>query len=156
MSKDSLYINTPLGFLLAVADDYGLISLEFTDEQNTVQSSSNPFLEQAKAELTDYFAGSRKVFTVPFTLSGTEFQQHAWRALQTIPYGQTKSYQEQSELIGNPKAVRAIGLANGKNPISIIVPCHRVIGKNGTLTGYGGGLWRKKWLLEHEKQYCNE
>jgi AraC family transcriptional regulator of adaptative response/methylated-DNA-[protein]-cysteine methyltransferase len=101
-------------------------------------------------QLKQYFAGTLTEFTVPLDLPGTEFQQQVWHVLQTIPFGKTRSYQQQAEAINNPKAVRAVAKANGDNRISIIIPCHRVIGKNGQLTGYGGGLWRKQRLLELE------
>lgn len=104
----------------------------------------------ARQQLAEYFAGTRSVFTVALAASGTAFQHAAWAALQGIPYGQTRSYGQQATALGNPKASRAVGLANGKNPIGIIVPCHRVIGANGSLTGYAGGLEIKQWLLAHE------
>ena len=104
-------------------------------------------------QLHEYFSGDRRTFDLPLDLKGTPFQLQAWHALLEIPYGETLTYGEQAVAISNPKAVRAIGLANGKNPISIIVPCHRVIGKNGTLTGYGGGIERKKFLLQLEKNH---
>jgi methylated-DNA-[protein]-cysteine S-methyltransferase len=101
-------------------------------------------------ELEEYFQNKRTAFTVPLCLDGTDFQKRVWTALRTVPYGKTASYLDMANEIGNPKAVRAIGGANSRNPISIIVPCHRIIGKNGTLVGYEGGLWRKEWLLKHE------
>ncbi|MBN1937224.1 MAG: methylated-DNA--[protein]-cysteine S-methyltransferase [Anaerolineae bacterium] len=109
-----------------------------------------PVIEMALVQLDEYFSGVRRVFDLPLGLHGTEFQQRVWRQLLEIPYGQTASYAEVARALGNPQAVRAVGLANGKNPISIIVPCHRVIGSDGNLVGYGGGLWRKEWLLKHE------
>lgn len=102
------------------------------------------------AQLEEYFAGARTSFDVPLELTGTEFQRRVWSALRDIPYGETISYGELARRVGNPAAVRAVGLANGRNPIAIIVPCHRVIGADGSLTGYGGGLERKAWLLDHE------
>jgi len=105
-----------------------------------------PFVEQMRA----YFAGDLTDFDLPIELRGTEFQRRVWGALQDIPYGETISYGELARWVGNPKASRAVGLANGRNPVAIVVPCHRVIGANGSLTGYGGGLERKVWLLEHE------
>jgi methylated-DNA-[protein]-cysteine S-methyltransferase len=107
-------------------------------------------LPEAVRQLEEYFAGNRRVFDLPLHLDGTEFQLRVWRALTEIPYGETRSYGELAQYIGNPNASRAVGLANGRNPISILVPCHRVIGADGSLTGYGGGLPRKQWLLAHE------
>ena len=105
----------------------------------------------ARQQLIEYFAGERKDFDLPLRLNGTEFQLSVLQALQKIPYGETTSYSDIAERIGRPKAMRAVGAANGRNPIPIIVPCHRVIGSDGTLTGYGGGLHRKQWLLQHER-----
>ena len=110
----------------------------------------NEFTRQAERELTEYFAGKRSHFEVPLHFPGTDFQVAVWQALQSIPFGTTYSYQQIAEQVGSPKAVRAVGAANGNNRIAIIIPCHRVIGKNGKLTGYGGGLERKEWLLRHE------
>src|ERR1700690_2867719 len=107
-------------------------------------------LPLAARQLAEYFAGARRVFDLPLALHGTPFQQRVWRALTEIPYGETWSYGQLAKRIGNPKASRAVGLANGSNPISILVPCHRVIGADGSLTGYGGGMERKQWLLRHE------
>jgi AraC family transcriptional regulator of adaptative response/methylated-DNA-[protein]-cysteine methyltransferase len=110
----------------------------------------NEITKQTKRELTEYFDGKRKDFTVSLDAPGTEFQKSVWKVLRSIPYAGTRSYKEQAEILGKPKAVRAVANANGCNRIAIILPCHRVIGKDGSLTGYGGGLERKKWLLEHE------
>ncbi|MBX9670128.1 MAG: methylated-DNA--[protein]-cysteine S-methyltransferase [Candidatus Obscuribacterales bacterium] len=114
------------------------------------EDDSNPFLQTTQAELTEYFAGKRQEFSVPLDFLGTEFQKKVWTALLTIPYGKTKTYAEIALQIGNPKAVRAVGAANGKNPISIIAPCHRVIGSSGALTGFAGGLSKKAFLLKLE------
>jgi methylated-DNA-[protein]-cysteine S-methyltransferase len=110
-------------------------------------------LPAATQQLAEYFAGQRRHFDLPLALRGTPFQEQVWQALTEIPYGATWSYGQLAERIGNPRAVRAVGLANGRNPISILVPCHRVIGADGSLTGYGGGLERKRWLLAHEGQH---
>ncbi len=110
-------------------------------------------LKQPRAQLQAYFAGELRAFELPLAAAGTVFQQRVWRALCDISYGETISYRKLAQRIGQPSASRAVGLANGKNPISIVVPCHRVIGMNGSLTGYGGGLQRKRWLLAHEKQF---
>ncbi|HEX9971923.1 MAG TPA: methylated-DNA--[protein]-cysteine S-methyltransferase, partial [bacterium] len=113
---------------------------------------SSPHFSQLEQEIKEYFGGARKEFSVPLIIAGTVFQQQVWSALQTIPYGETRSYKQQSEIIGNPKAIRAVARANGDNRIGIIIPCHRVIGSNGELVGYGGGLWRKQYLLNLERE----
>jgi AraC family transcriptional regulator of adaptative response/methylated-DNA-[protein]-cysteine methyltransferase len=155
---------SPLGPLLAAATDRGLCMLEFADRQKLPQQSadltrwygqpvipgSHRFIDQARAELGEYFAGSRIRFDVPLDVRGTEFQEQVWQELLRIPYGATVSYEELAIRIGRDKAQRAVGLANGKNRIPIIIPCHRVIQKNGQLRGYGGGLWRKQFLLDLE------
>jgi AraC family transcriptional regulator of adaptative response/methylated-DNA-[protein]-cysteine methyltransferase len=107
-------------------------------------------------QMKEYFEGSRKEFDLPLQLLGTPFQQKVWNGLQQIPYAATRSYKEQSVFLGDVKAIRAVARANGENGLAIIVPCHRVIGENGSLVGYGGGLWRKKWLLEHERKYSGK
>ena len=112
--------------------------------------AETPLIKKASAQIEEYLKGKRKKFSLPLSMHGTEFQMDVWRALQTIPYGETRSYKQIAELVNRPKAVRAVGMANHRNPISIIVPCHRVIGHNGSLTGYGGGLPLKKYLLELE------
>ncbi|MBD8018033.1 bifunctional transcriptional activator/DNA repair enzyme AdaA [Kaistella pullorum] len=158
-------IETPLGTMIACADDNGICMLEFSDRKalptelkeiskhfnaNIIQGE-NPHFKILEQELGEYFAGKRQIFTVPLSLVGTEFQKKVWEVLRGIPYGTTRSYQQQANILGNPKAVRAVANANGLNKISIIIPCHRVIGTNGTLTGYGGGIWRKQKLLELEQ-----
>ena len=163
----STTLTSPLGDLIALADEKYLYLFEFSDHRELDQriatlektletkkeSGTNAILTQTKKELEEYFAGKRKTFTLPLAPYGTLFQMKAWKALEAIPYGETRSYLEEASMIGNPKAVRAIGGANHANPIPIIIPCHRVIGKSGKLVGYGGGLERKIWLLEHEKKY---
>lgn len=116
-----------------------------------IEHPENPLLVRAKQQLKEYFSGQREVFDLPLQYCGTEFQQAVWQQLTQIPFGETRSYQEIANAIGNPKAVRAVGAANGKNPISVIVPCHRVIGASGKLTGYAGGIDRKQQLLLLEK-----
>ena len=113
--------------------------------------AETPLIKKAAGQIAEYLEGKRKVFSLPLVLHGTEFQKTVWRALQTIPYGETRSYKDIAILAGSPKAFRAVGLANNRNPISIIIPCHRVIGSNGDLVGYGGGLPLKKYLLELER-----
>ena len=110
-------------------------------------------LQETARQLEEYFQGERREFDLPLRLDGTEFQRRAWRNLMEIPYGKTRSYSEQALRIGNPKASRAVGLANGRNPLPIVVPCHRVIGADGSLTGFGGGIARKRWLLAHERRH---
>lgn len=147
-------INAPFGSLWLDADQRGLTTVSFTEIPNT---ANNSFTAQAEAEIHEYFSGNRKHFDVPFSFqTGTPFQQKVWQALTTIPYGETCSYLAIATLIDSPKAVRAIGQANSKNPLPIIVPCHRVIGKNGKLTGYSGSseadtLSIKQFLLEVEE-----
>ena len=146
------YIDTiisPLGALQIEASNRGLTRLVFVDALTTA-TSTNPITDEAKQQLQDYFTGKQTSFDVPLDPKGTDFQQSVWRYLATIPYGQTVSYQDVANGIDNPKAVRAVGAANGKNPIAIIVPCHRVIGKDGSLTGYAWGVEAKSWLLQHE------
>lgn len=151
--------DTPLGQLTVQANNDGILGAWF--ETHTTQpdslgqaSSDHPLLMQAKSQLEEYFQGVRTEFSLPIAAKGTAFQTQVWRALTTIPYGETWSYQQLANAIGNPKAVRAVGFANGKNPVSIIVPCHRVIGKSGRLTGYAGGVERKAALLKLEGIEC--
>jgi len=160
------HIQTLLGSLLAGATGQGLCLLEFddggrADEQLRrlarrlkcqPQAGTSPFFDALQTQLDEYFAGQRRQFELPLVLSGTPFQILAWVGLQTIPYGQTRSYRAQAEWLGKPAAVRALGKANADNPIAILVPCHRLVGSDGNLTGYGGGLWRKEWLLKLEKE----
>lgn len=170
MIIDICRIDSPLGTLFAGADDKGICLLEFSDRKMLESEFKNftkkfnatiiygeniyfPFLRQ---ELKEYFEGQRKVFNVPLSLYGTEFQKEVWKLLQTISYGTTRSYQKQANSLMKPDAVRAVANANGMNKIAILIPCHRVIGSNGQLTGYGGGLWRKKWLLEHEQSFAKQ
>jgi methylated-DNA-[protein]-cysteine S-methyltransferase len=149
-------IESPIGALLLAGDDQGVRFLLFSNGRHTARPKpewepDGGALKDIAAQLTSYFAGKLRAFDTPVAPQGTPFQQRVWRALCDIPYGETTSYAELARRIGNPKAVRAVGLANGSNPISIIIPCHRVIGSNGSLTGYGGGLPIKKALLELER-----
>ena len=152
-------IASPIGKILLTATPRGLSGLWMMGEkhcpliQSDWEEDSDAFTA-AKLQLTEYFYGTRRNFDLPLEAAGTIFQQEAWAALQQIPYGQTRTYQQQAAVIGRPAAVRAVGTANGRNPISIIVPCHRVIGANGSLTGYGGGLNAKQWLLAHEAKHA--
>ncbi|HPE82543.1 MAG TPA: methylated-DNA--[protein]-cysteine S-methyltransferase [Aequorivita sp.] len=145
------FINTPLGILELKGDAEGLASALFKDAENIVISAKIPKeLNDAVLQLQEYFEGNRKEFNLKLSPEGTDFQKRVWQQLQQIPFGKTTSYQQMANTLGDPKVIRAAASANGKNPISIIIPCHRVIGSDGSLTGYAGGLHRKKWLLEFE------
>ena len=153
------YIKTPLGIAKIVGDEKGISVISVSEEGDTraklelakqISNSIPIVLQEAVSQLKDYFEGRRNDFTFKLKPSGTEFQQKVWRELLEIPFGKTMSYLELSKKLGDAKAIRAVASANGKNPLWIVVPCHRVIGTDGSLTGYAGGLWRKKWLLEHE------
>ncbi|MCB0467703.1 MAG: methylated-DNA--[protein]-cysteine S-methyltransferase [Aequorivita sp.] len=145
------FINTPLGILELKGDAEGLASALFKDAENIVISAKIPKeLNDAVLQLQEYFEGNRKEFNLKLSPKGTDFQKRVWQQLQQIPFGKTTSYQQMANTLGDPKVIRAAASANGKNPISIIIPCHRVIGSDGSLTGYAGGLHRKKWLLEFE------
>jgi methylated-DNA-[protein]-cysteine S-methyltransferase len=151
------YVDSPIGRLLLCCDGAALTGL-YMDSPSLPPRDSGDWTEDASAgplpkavrQLREYFAGTRREFDLPLRLEGTVFQQRVWRSLGEIRYGETWSYGQLAKRIGNPNASRAVGLANGRNPISILVPCHRVIGADGSLTGYGGGLERKRWLLAHE------
>jgi len=159
---------TPLGPMLAGATEAGICLLEFVDRRMLetqltrlrkrldaeIVPGSNPHFGLLNEQIDAYFEGSRKHFTIPLVLEGTSFQKRVWRVLQEIPYGEIRSYKEQAEALGDPNAVRAVARANGDNRISLLVPCHRVIGSNGELVGYGGGLWRKRYLLDLEFRYA--
>lgn len=149
------YLETPLGQVTLTSDGEALVGLVFEEERHPRDRSGaveagDAVLIDAERQLQEYLGKWRKSFDLPLRLEGTAFQQEVWRKLQEIPYGETVSYLELARWLGKEKAVRAVGMANGKNPISIVVPCHRVIGADGRLVGYGGGLWRKEWLLELE------
>lgn len=149
---DKAIIKTPLGNAILEGDSAGLSKFILLEEEAIPSSNPAPHLTEAIEQLEQYFEGERKDFTLKLNPQGTEFQKKVWQALQTIPFGKTASYMELSKQLGDPLAIRAVAAANGKNPLWIIVPCHRIIGSDGSLTGYAGGLWRKKWLLEHERQ----
>lgn len=161
----SRWIDSPLGAILALADDDGLHVFDWVDRRGlereiirlrartkfAIVPGKHPVLDQAEREIGEYFAGRRRIFTLPLASRGTEFQRRVWQALLEIPAGQTRSYSDIARTIGEPTAVRAVARANGDNYRGIIIPCHRVIGADGSLTGYGGGLARKQWLLDHER-----
>lgn len=149
MNKAS--VKTPLGNVIFEGDAHGISKLYLTEEIPETTSVSTPFLQEAKEQLQQYFSGELKEFNLKLNPEGTVFQKKVWQALQNIPYGKTASYMELAKELGDPLAIRAVAAANGKNPLWILVPCHRVIGSDGSLTGYAGGLWRKKWLLDHEQ-----
>jgi len=162
------WIETPLGPMLAIAGDAGLELLEFVDRRaletelrelrrtlsGAIVPGDQPVLRQTAKQLGEYFAGMRKSFDLPLNQRGSGFQRAAWRALCEIPYGETRSYSDMAKRVGSPGAVRAIGRVNGQNRIAIVIPCHRVIRADGSLCGYGGGRWRKQWLLDHEKSHA--
>lgn len=157
-------IETPLGQMIAVASSKGICILEFTDRRmletqfkqvekfygSPILPGKSIYFDELRKQLKEYFNGDRRDFSVALNMVGTEFQKSVWKILRTIPYGETISYKTEAQRLGKPSAVRAVANANGHNRISIIIPCHRVIGDNGKLVGYGGGLWRKEWLIKHE------
>lgn len=155
MSMRWTIVASPIGDLLLTAGDGGLSGLHMLDGDDPPPAPQRddgaPALAMARAQLDAYFAGTLTTFSLPLELHGTPFQQRVWSALRSIPFGRTTSYGALARALGQPGAMRAVGLANGRNPISIVVPCHRVIGTDGSLTGYGGGLERKRWLLAHEQ-----
>lgn len=146
----SCTIPTPIGPLCIREEDGAICAIDFIDGE--LCPPGTPLLAETARQLTAYFDGTLTEFDLPIRLTGTDFRMQCWQALLTIPYGETISYGEQARRIGKPKAVRAVGGANHHNPISIVVPCHRVIGADGTLTGYGGGVDKKAWLLAHERR----
>ncbi|HEY2166449.1 MAG TPA: methylated-DNA--[protein]-cysteine S-methyltransferase [Jatrophihabitantaceae bacterium] len=153
------YTDSPIGALLAVGDEDGLAALYLPNAKKpaTVHPDwvrDDTAFAEVRTQLSEYFAGTRTEFDVPLNAAGSAFQKRVWAALMAIPYGETTSYGKIAAGIGAPDAARAVGLANGQNPIPLIVPCHRVIGADGSLTGYGGGLDAKRWLLAHEAQHC--
>ena len=160
MNLSYLYMDSPVGQLRLVANDTALVAVLWDWEQpnrvklaTLVEDPQHPLLIETRRQLQEYFAGQRNVFDLPLDFAGTDFQKKVWQALLNIPYGQTRSYRDIAEQVGNVKAVRAVGAANGKNPISIIAPCHRVIGSSGKLVGFAGGLDKKEILLNIERTH---
>lgn len=145
------YYESPIGILQINATEENITQVLFVASKTTHHSRITPILKQCEQQLDEYFGQERQEFELPIRPVGTPFQLSVWEELKKVPYGSTCSYQEIAKRIRNPRAVRAVGSANGKNPIAIIIPCHRIIGAHGQLVGYGGGLWRKEWLLRHEK-----
>ena len=166
---ETIITDTPLGEMIAGATEKGICLLEFTDRKSRstvkehimkvydarTEERNNEHLRNLEEQLREYFEGKRKDFTLPLDIKGSDFQKLVWNELRNIPYGTTRSYRDQAEAIMRPSSVRAVANANGMNTIAIIIPCHRVIGSDGRLTGYGGGLERKKWLIEHEKKHSD-
>ncbi|QUJ69893.1 methylated-DNA--[protein]-cysteine S-methyltransferase (plasmid) [Photobacterium sp. GJ3] len=142
-------VDTPIGWLAVVADASAILTIEF-DATEKPEDMDNAITQAGVQQLTEYFAGQRTTFDLPLNMAGTDFQQEVWQTLTAVPFGVTCSYADIASRIARPKAVRAVGAANGRNPIPIVVPCHRIIGSSGTLTGYAGGLDKKQWLLAHE------
>ncbi len=145
------FLETPLGTVVIEGDENGISRISISEEKAPASEKIPDHLQQAVTQLKEYFAGEREKFGLKLNPEGTDFQKEIWQHLQAIPFGKTTSYLDLSKEFGNRKAIRAVAAANGKNPLWIVVPCHRVIGSDGSLTGYAGGLWRKKWLLEHEQ-----
>lgn len=164
MPIHSIFIQSPVGILnVQVSEDY-VHAVHFVDTDagaeeiginSAMANDTSSLIHKCRRQLDEYFSGERTVFDLPLQQNGSAFQQQVWKGLTDIPFGKTISYLELSKRIGNVKAIRAVGTTNGRNSIAIIVPCHRVIGSDGSLTGYAGGLWRKKWLLNHEARYAN-
>ncbi|MFQ5676392.1 MAG: methylated-DNA--[protein]-cysteine S-methyltransferase [bacterium] len=145
------YYKSPIGILRIGGSEDGVHELEFTELQSSPDTEVHPCLRECFEQLEEYFANGRREFSLQLQPKGTDFQQLVWRQLQKIPFGRTASYLDIAMAIGNRKAIRAVGAAIGQNRIPIIIPCHRVIGSDGSLIGFGGGIWRKEWLLKHEK-----
>ena len=147
---ETAYIKSPLGITKITGDQNGISAISVLNDEVEMSPEIPEILQEAVDQLQNYFEGKRSDFSFKLNPSGTEFQQKVWQELLHIPFGKTMSYLDLSKKLGDVKAIRAVASANGKNPLWIVIPCHRVIGTDGSLTGYAGGLWRKKWLLEHE------
>ncbi|MEK4094343.1 methylated-DNA--[protein]-cysteine S-methyltransferase [Viridibacillus sp. FSL H8-0110] len=148
---------SPIGVIEITGTDEAISSIMFSEQDRAVNNKQDEtpiILENCYTQLDEYFKGERREFTFPIKYEGTDFQKIVWNALTSIPYGKTVAYKDIAVSIGNEKAIRAVGNANGKSKLSIVIPCHRIIGSNGKLTGYAGGVWRKEWLLQHEKTSC--
>jgi len=151
------YYSSPIGLIKITGSKEALNVMQFVEAKDDYSSESLPSLyDDCKQQLNDYFRGQLKDFTLPMAFGGTAFQQQVWTELSAIPYGRTTSYIALARKLKNPNAVRAIGSTNAKNKLCIVVPCHRVIGNDGSLVGYAGGLWRKQWLLEHERGFTGQ
>jgi len=153
LESKTTYYKTPIGIAEIVGNENGIQSISVLDESSVSLEKTKDIpvcLKDCVIQLEEYFEGKRTEFDLQLNLQGTIFQQSVWKELSTVPYGKTRSYLEQSKQLGDLKAIRAVASTNGKNPIGIVIPCHRVIGSDGSLTGYASGIWRKKWLLDHE------
>tara|TARA_R100000687_G_C6421839_1_gene151393 strand:+ start:390 stop:869 length:480 start_codon:yes stop_codon:yes gene_type:complete len=150
MNQNQIFLKTPLGTARISGDEEGIWAIQILDEQIPTSTEIPDFLQSAAHQLDDYFKGELQEFSLKLNPKGTNFQQKVWKALSEIPFGKTCSYLELSRKLGDEKAVRAVASANGKNPLWVVIPCHRVIGSDRSLTGYAGGLHRKQWLLNHE------
>lgn len=150
MLTTKAFYHSPLGWLKIMGHERGLTTVAFVDAPEAVSSPSLPSVEDGIIQLDEYFQGKRQHFSVPLAPEGTPFQQQVWHNVQEILFGHTTTYQAIASAMGMPAASRAVGQANMRNPLAILIPCHRVIGKQGRLTGYAGGIWRKEWLLQHE------
>ena len=151
MCSSKISFVSPLGTAVIEGSKNGISRIYLSDEEVISSEEIPEELSEAAVQLKEYFSGKRSEFQLKLNPAGTEFQRKVWKLLQEVPFGETVSYLEIAKRLGDPKSIRAAASANGKNPLWIVVPCHRVIGSDGSLTGYAGGLWRKKWLLEHEK-----
>jgi len=149
-SNQTAYYKTPIGTAKIVGDENGISAVTVIDDDLETSIEMPKILQDCVQQLTEYFNGSRSTFDLKLNPQGTDFQKKVWKELLNVPFGKTRTYLEQTKKLGDVKAIRAVASANGKNPIWIIIPCHRIIGSDGSLTGYAGGIWRKKWLLEHE------
>ena len=145
------YYSSPIGLIEVAGNEEGILSVYFADKKKKSTPAPHPYIKECIYQLDEYFKGIRKEFGLKLNPKGTDFQEKVWTQLLTVPYGKTASYLDISKSIGNVKAIRAVGNANGSNPIAVIIPCHRVIGSDGKLVGYGGGIKRKEWLLNHER-----
>ena len=144
------YYKTPIGTAKIVGNEFGISSITVIDDGIEIPTKIPNCLKDCVTQLDEYFKGKRTEFSLKLNPQGTDFKKRVWKELLNVPYGKTRTYLEQSKILGDAKAIRAVAAANGKNPIWIIIPCHRIMGSDGSLTGYAGGIWRKKWLLAHE------
>jgi methylated-DNA-[protein]-cysteine S-methyltransferase len=151
--EEKAYYHSPIGIIEIVGTERGVSRLNFVQQRARRPAAILPIVKECLIQLDEYFKGKRRKFSVKLALGGTDFEKRVWQALLKIPFGRTASYRDIAEAVGNNRAVRAVGNANRVNPVAIIIPCHRVIGSDGSLVGYGSGLWRKRWLLAHEQKY---
>jgi len=150
MMQFKKYIDSPIGCIEVCTSSTALLSVAFVEAKLEDSPDAPIILDSACNQLLEYFAGDRQNFELTLSLQGTDFQKQVWKSLVAVPFGRTSTYKKQSQSLGNPKAIRAVGTANGRNPIAVVIPCHRIVGSDGSLTGYAGGLSRKDWLLKHE------